>query len=214
MNSDQPHATAAPTLRLERLIAFSDAVLAISITLLVLGLEVPPRHKVPEKELPEYLRDAVPSVLAYITSFFLVGMYWWQHYVIFHYVIRASRNLVVLNGVFLLSVSFLPFPTGLQAVYREDRLAVVLFGCAHIFCGLALLALWLHATHRHRLVANEMPGWMIKSMTWRLGTAPLLSLAAIAVSFHTVLAGKLLFLVIPVCYIFHPLVDVARQERV
>jgi hypothetical protein len=75
MRNDRHPATAAPTLRLERLVAFSDAVLAIAITLLVLGLDVPSVHKIPETQLPEYLVDSIPSVLAYITSFFLVGTY-------------------------------------------------------------------------------------------------------------------------------------------
>jgi uncharacterized membrane protein len=213
MRNDRHAAAAPPTLKLERLVAFSDAVLAIVITLLVLGLNVPNAHQIPEKQLPEYLIDSIPSVLAYITSFFLVGMYWLQHYVIFHYVLRANRTLILLNGLFLLSVSFLPFPTGLQAVYRGDRLAVVFFGCAHILCGLALLTLWLYATHRHRLVAPETPPPVVKSMTVRIAIGPTLSVVAIAASFLDVWAGKLLFLVIPVCYLSHRLVDAGWQPR-
>jgi uncharacterized membrane protein len=169
--------------------------------------------KIPEKQLPEYLVDSIPSVLAYVTSFVLVGTYWLQHYVIFHYVIQANRTLVILNGLFLLSVSFLPFPTGLQAVYRGDKLAVVFFGCAHILCGLALLALWLYATHRLRLVAPGIPRQVVKSMTLRIAIGPTLSVLAIAASFCAVWAGKLLFLVIPVCYFSHRLVDAGWQQR-
>ena len=213
MRNDRHPATAAPALRLERLVAFSDAVLAIAITLLVLGLNVPSAHKIPEKQLPEYLVDSVPSVLTYITSFCLVGIYWLQHYVIFHYVLQANRTLVLLNGLFLLSVSFLPFPTGLQAVYRDDRLAVVFFGCAHILCGLALLALWLYATHRDGLVAPEIPRRVVRSMTRRIAIGPALSVLAIATSFYAVWAGKLFFLVIPVCYLSHRLVDAGWQPR-
>jgi uncharacterized membrane protein len=212
MTNDRHSATSTPTLKLERLLGFSDAVLAISITLLVLGLEVPSVHKVPEHELPEFLVDSLPSILAYITSFILVGMYWLQHYVIFHYVNQGNRTLVNLNGLFLLSVSFLPFPTGLQAVYRGDRLAVVFFGCAHIFCGLTLLALWLYATHQHRLVAREIPPRIIKSMTLRIAISPALSVLAIAASFFSVWSGKLFFLVIPVCYLSHRLVDAGWQQ--
>jgi uncharacterized membrane protein len=213
MTQDRQPETAAPTLKLERLVAFSDAVLAIVITLLVLGLEVPSVHKIPEQQLPEYLADSIPSVLAYITSFFLVGMYWLQHYVIFHYVLHANRTLVLLNGLFLLSVSFLPFPTGLQAVYRGDRLAVAFFGCAHILCGLTLLALWLYATHRRRLVAPEVPGRVVRSMTRRIAVGPALSVLAIAASVFDVWAGKLLFLAIPACYLSHQLVDAGWQRR-
>jgi uncharacterized membrane protein len=213
MRNDRHPATAAPTLRLERLVAFSDAVLAIAITLLVLGLDVPSAHKIPETQLPEYLVDSIPSVIAYLTSFFLVGMYWLQHYVMFHYVIHANRTLLVLNALFLLSVSFLPFPTGLQAVYRGDRLAVVFFGCAHILCGLSLLALWRYATHRHRLVAPEIPRQVVQSMTLRIAIAPTLSVLAIAASFYSVWAGKLFFLVTPLCYLSHRLVDAGWQQR-
>jgi uncharacterized membrane protein len=213
MRNDRQAAAAAPKLKLERLVGFSDAVLAISITLLVLGLEVPSVHKVPEQELPIFLVDSLPSMLAYITSFFLVGMYWLQHYVIFHYVNHADRTLVVWNGLFLLSVSFLPFPTGLQAVYRGDTLAVLFFGCAHIVCGLTLLALWLYATHHHRLIAREIPPRVIKSMTQRIAISPALSVLAIAASFYSVWAGKLFFLVIPVCYLSHRLVDTGWQQR-
>ena len=213
MRNDQLSATALPTLKLERLVGFSDAVLAIVITLLVLGLNVPDAHKVPEKQLPEYLADSLPSVLAYITSFVLVGMYWLQHFVIFHYVLCANRTLIMLNGLFLLTVSFLPFPTGLQAVYRDDRLAVVFFGCAHIVCGLTLLALWLYATHGHRLIAPEVPGPVVKSMALRIAIGPTLSVLAMAVSFYSVWAGKLFFLLIPVCYLSHRLVDAGWQTQ-
>jgi uncharacterized membrane protein len=118
-----------------------------------------------------------------------------------------------LNGLFLLSVSFLPFPTGLQAVYRGDMLAVVFFGCAHILCGLTLLALWLYATHRRRLVAPEVPRRVVRSMTQRIAVGPALSDLAIAASAYNVWAGKLLFLVIPVCYFSHRLVDAGWQRR-
>jgi uncharacterized membrane protein len=213
MNNDRHPAAAAPTLKLERLVAFSDAVLAIVITLLVLGLNVPDAHKIPEKQLPDYLADSIPSIIAYITSFVLVGMYWLQHFVIFHYVLHANRTLILLNGLFLLSVSFLPFPTGLQAVYREDRLAVVFFGCAHILCGLTLLVLWLYATQRRRLVAVEVSRQVVQSMTLRIALGPTLSVLAMAVSFYSVWAGKLFFLVIPVCYLSHRLVDAGWQSR-
>jgi uncharacterized membrane protein len=213
MRNDQHSATATPTLKLERLIGFSDAFLAIAITLLVLGLSVPSVHQIPEKELPQFLVDSLPSMLAYVTSFFLVGMYWVQHYVIFHYVNHANRTLLVLNGFFLLSVSFLPFPTGLQAVYRGDRLAVVFFGCAHIVCGLTLLALWLYATHQHRLIAREILPQVIQSMTRRIAIGPVLSVMAIATSFFSVWVGKLFFLIIPVCYLSHRLVDAGWQQK-
>jgi uncharacterized membrane protein len=49
------------------------------------GSRARPQAQTAPKQLPEYLADSIPSVLAYITSFFLVGTYWLRYYVIFHH---------------------------------------------------------------------------------------------------------------------------------
>jgi uncharacterized membrane protein len=82
-------------LKPDRLCAFSDGVMAIAITLLVLGLEVPSVHEVPDQELPEYLRGTVHPLIGFVLSFALIGTYWLQHYAIFHYIERVSRPLVL-----------------------------------------------------------------------------------------------------------------------
>ncbi len=208
-------ATARTCLTTQRLTAFSDAVLAIAITLLVLGLEIPSVHKVPERELADYLRAAIPSILGYITSFLLVGMYWLQHFVIFHYVAHTNRVLIALNGLFLLCVTFIPFPTGLQAAYWGDMLAGVLYGGAHVLCGCSLLMLWLYAARGQRLIAPEISAEVVSSMTRRICVAPLLSIVAVAGSFLDPLLGKAIFLTIPVCYLSHRCVDAGwTQARV
>ena len=111
----------------DRLTAFCDGVIAIAITLLVLGLEVPSVHEVPDQELSSYLLESLHPVMGYVGSFVLVGTYWLQHYVIFHYITGVNRFFVALNGLFLLCVSFVPFPTGLQASYRHDELAMAIY---------------------------------------------------------------------------------------
>lgn len=114
-------------LKPDRLCAFSDGVVAIAITLLVLGLEVPSVHDVPEQELRDYILGQHP-ILGFVCSFVLIGIYWLQHYAVFHFIDRADRILVALNGLFLMCVSFVPFPTGIQAAYRDDELAMVFYG--------------------------------------------------------------------------------------
>lgn len=198
--------------RTERLTAFCDGVIAIAITLLVLGLEVPSVHQVPDQQLLEYLRQSFHSVAGYVASFVLVGTYWLQHYAIFHYVTRANRVLVVLNGMFLLIVSFVPFPTGLQASYREDELAMVLYAATQAACGLTLLAIWIYASHRHRLIAPTVSDAVITSMSRRIATTPLISLVAIAVSFVSIDASRALFLAVPLVYLSHRVVDAGLES--
>lgn len=191
----------------DRLLAFSDGVIAIVITLLVLGIEVPSAQDVPEKELPQFLVGSLHSILSYVLSFLVIGTFWLQHYVIFHYVERVDRAYVLLNGLFLLFLSFVPFPTGLLPVYRYDELAVVLYGISNLACGLGLLALWVYAARNYRLIAADTSQAIISSMTRRIALTPVICVVAIGVSLFDVLLGKLVFLIIPLSYCSHRLVD-------
>ncbi len=196
----------------DRLVAFSDGVIAIAITLLVLGLEVPSVHDVPEQRLTTYLFESWRPFLGYISSFVLVGTYWLQHYAIFHYIERADRKLVYLSGLFLLSVSFVPFPTGLQSAYRRDELAMVLYAGTQVVCGSSLLAIWLYASTNHRLINRDTSARVIQSMSRRIAFTPMLSLMAIPVSFLSLDLSRVMFLAIPIAYLSHQVVDQDRMR--
>lgn len=194
-------------LKPDRLSMFSDAVMAIAITLLILGLEVPSVHKLPDQQLPSYLLQTLHPFMGYVGSFVLIGTYWLQHYAVFHFITRANRTLVALNGLFLLSVSFVPFPTGMQAVYRDDELAMVLYAGTQIVCGLSLLALWTYASSHHRLIATGTSSQVIKSMSRRIAITPAIGVAAMVVSFFSMTLSRLMFLAIPFVYLSHHAVD-------
>jgi len=182
----------------DRLCAFSDGVVAIAITLLVLGLEVPSVHKIPEQQLRDYILGSLHPLLGFVCSFVLIGVYWLQHYAIFHYITHVDRVLVAINGLFLLCVSFVPFPTGLQAAYRDDELAMVIYGGAQMACSFSLLALWVYATRNHRLVARNVSPKVIRNMTTQITLTALISATAIATSFISLTACRAIFLAIPV----------------
>ncbi|MBX7168958.1 MAG: DUF1211 domain-containing protein [Pirellulales bacterium] len=191
----------------DRLITLCDGVVAIAITLLVLGLEVPSAHKVTDKELSEYLVEMRYPLLAYAVSFVLIGTYWLQHYVLCHYVERVDRGFIAVNGLFLLCVSFVPFPTGLQATYRHDKLAMLLYGATQALCGLSLLAIWLYATTRQRLVSPDISPAVVRSITRRILITPLVSLIAIACLPISMDVSRLLFLAIPFAQFSHRAAD-------
>ena len=66
-----------------RIIGFSDGVFAIAITLLVLTIEVPSNLTYSE-EVSHFLLEALPEVVAYATSFLVIGTFWLRHHQIFH----------------------------------------------------------------------------------------------------------------------------------
>ena len=133
---------------LGRITAFTDGVMAVAITLLVLNLEVP---DVPNDELGERLVDLLGSVGAYLLSFALVGRFWVIHHNLFETLHRFDGTLMALNLAFLASIVIVPFSTDLFDHYSKEPLAVAVFG---FVMSLAALAHWTMTAYsvRHGLV--------------------------------------------------------------
>lgn len=134
--------------RTDRVEALSDGVFAIVLTLLVLQFsipDVPANHA--GAELPSALADQQALLFSYLLSFFVVGIYWIVHHNLFQQIERHDRLLLYLNLVFLLAVSFLPFPTELLGVY-STRLTWTLYALNISLVGLVLTTLWWYADRR------------------------------------------------------------------
>ncbi len=129
-----------------RVEAFSDGVLAIVITLLVLEIGAPHLAQPTDAELWASLEALIPKIVAWVVSFFFVLVFWVAHHYFFRGLQRVDRGILWLNGLFLLFISFTPFPTAFAGDYplRTPPLAllsVVMFGAAASFTALRLYAL-------------------------------------------------------------------------
>jgi uncharacterized membrane protein len=149
----------------------------------------------------------------YVSSFLLIGTYWLQHFAMRHYVKRVDRLFINLNGLFLLSVSFVPFPIGLQASYGYDQFAMALYASSQAACGFSLLAIWNYATKSSRVIDSTVSAKVIKSIQLRIWITPLASLVAIGVSFVNLELSQLLFLAIRIWYLSHRAVDRGWMEK-
>jgi uncharacterized membrane protein len=129
---------------LARVTAFSDGVMAVAITLLVLGIDVP---KVPEAELAGQLDDLVTPVAAYALAFALVGRFWVMHHRHFEALERVDGRLMTLNLLFLGLIVLVPFSTNLMSDYSDVPEAATVFA---VTIGLASLAHWLLASYSWR----------------------------------------------------------------
>ena len=114
-----------------RLEAFSDGVLAVAITLLVLDLHADANG---ETSLLQQIRHEWPSFAAYLLSFFVVGVIWVNHHALFALAKAVDRRILFYNLVLLFFVSTIPFTTSSLASFLEvdgwdnNRTAVVLYG--------------------------------------------------------------------------------------
>jgi uncharacterized membrane protein len=134
----------------ERLIFFSDAVMAIAMTLLVIDLKLPESlgAMTSDADLRAALDGLGPRFLSVLLSFAVIAIWWNGHNRIFRNLERADGALVVLNLVFLGAIAFLPFPTALIGRYVDRPSAVVLYAATNLVAGSALLAMRWHADRR------------------------------------------------------------------
>ncbi len=123
--------------------AFSDGVFAIAITLLVLDIRVPPTAF---DDLWSGIVHEWPAYLGYATSFLTIGGIWLAHHGIFRRLQYANDQVMRLNLLLLMAVSFLPYPTRLVAeAIREpdaERAAVIFYGASLLAISLVLSSLW------------------------------------------------------------------------
>jgi uncharacterized membrane protein len=138
-----------------RLLAFSDGVFAITITLLVLEIRPP----TDEENLLHGLVDLWPSYLAYAVTFLFIGQVWVNHHVMFDHIRAADRLVLLLNTLLLMVVVFLPFATSVLAEALrsgdDERTAVVFYGIAFAVTALTFNAVWQYAC-RYRLLSEAL----------------------------------------------------------
>lgn len=148
--------------------AFSDGVLAIAITLLVLEVSVPSGS---EENLLGAVADQWPSYLAYLVSFSTIGVVWLEHTVITEYLDHATSALIRLNLLLLMLVAFLPFPTRLLAEYAGEqdaaRVAVTIYGLNLFLVSVLVSVLWQYAV-REGLIRSGAADADVRMLTRRL----------------------------------------------
>jgi uncharacterized membrane protein len=133
-----------------RVLALSDGVFAIIITLLVLEVHVPELTQ--GHTLNEALAELRPSLVAFVISFVLAGMYWVGHRDLFALIRRTDRGLVWLNILYLLPLCLLPFAAGLLGRYDTEPVALRIYGLLLVVIAVMRVVIWLYATNRPQLL--------------------------------------------------------------
>ncbi|HXV93821.1 MAG TPA: TMEM175 family protein [Pseudonocardia sp.] len=152
-------------------------MIAIAITLLVLGLDVP--SGLDEAGLAGALRDLGPQLFSFLLSFLVIGRFWISHHRLFRHVRYYDDRLLVLNGAFLSSVAFLPFPTSLLGEYMHHRSALVVYALSVAASGLAFSLLWAHAAYGGHLMAEDLDPRLRRSLLLRSLSVPVPFLASV-----------------------------------
>lgn len=114
-----------------RLEAFSDGVLAIIITIMVLELKIPHGSSINE------LTELTPVFISYIMSFVFIGIYWGNHHHLMHTAQHVNSKIIWTNLELLFFLSLIPFSTGWMGENHFDKLPVAVYAVNLLLCAIA-----------------------------------------------------------------------------
>lgn len=114
-----------------RLEAFSDGVLAIIITIMVLEL------KVPEEGTFEALKPLIPKMISYIISFIYVGIYWNNHHHLFQIIEKVNGRILWANLILLFCLSLIPFSSAWMGENHFEQNTVAVYGVNLFLCAIS-----------------------------------------------------------------------------
>ena len=171
-----------------RVEAFSDGVFAIALTLLILEIRVP--HATPDHTLWAGLVALWPSYVAFVLSFFVVLVMWVNHHELMRLARTVSYPFLFANGLLLLSVTFVPFPTAILAQYlaTADAKVAVAFYCGSFLVNSLAWNLLFATIVRGRLLRPDIDAATIVRIRRAYVFGPVVyAVATIAALFQPVL---------------------------
>ena len=197
-----------------RLEAFSDGVIAVAITLLALDLTVAgPGHG----PLVHQLHDKWPAFVAYLISFFTIGIIWVNHHALVRTIKTVDRPLLFLNLVLLLFVVAIPFGTSTVADYLphnswDARLAMMLYGGIFVGMSVGFGAIFEWTLHDQR-VFQPLPAEQHWAARRRFVGGGLVYVVAVVIALFNALAAFILIGLVAVYYIFERTTPRTRLPR-
>jgi len=175
-----------------RLEAFSDGVIAIIITIMVLEM------KVPHGESLQALRPLLPISLSYVLSFVYVGIYWNNHHHMLHACRQASGAVLWANLHLLFWLSLFPFATGWMGENHFAQAPSALYGLVLLMAGIAYLML------QQTIIAADGPDSILKRAVgrdWKGKLSMVFYVVAIAATFWAAWIAQVLYLLMALIWL-------------
>lgn len=183
-----------------RVEAFSDGVMAIAITLLVLDLRVPTEFETATAGglLPALLAKW-PNYVAYLAGFFTIGIIWLNHHALVDAIRRFDWRLMWLNLLLLLGVATLPFITAVMAEYvatggTDATVAAAFYGALALVMAVPWTLIWMHLRDHPELLEPGFTTDHARAAIRRNVFGPLVYGAAIAVAFISPIAALAMYI--------------------
>jgi uncharacterized membrane protein len=156
----------AEELEFDRVAFFSDAVFAIAMTLLVVGIGIPHVH---ESKIADELAHKNNEIFGFFLSFVVIGFYWLAHHRFFSKLVAVDVRFMKINLLYLAAIAFMPFPTALVGIYGDEQAVVIVLYAVTLGVASCLEAvMFFHAQHaallRKRLDEKAFRNYMLASI--------------------------------------------------
>lgn len=151
-----------------RIETFSDGVFCIAITLLSIEIGVEINHGFSNEDLTIALLHKWPICLAYVISFVNVLLAWIGHHGLFNYLRSTNTAVMITNGLLLMIVALVPFPTKTLGEYlltSAFKTAVIFYTAYFVLVSISFRLLWFAATSSKELLITGITQDQIKQMT-------------------------------------------------
>jgi uncharacterized membrane protein len=185
-----------PSIKVEHVISFSDAVFAFAITLMALSIDIPDLpSNLTQAELLDKLYDLFPQFESYVISFAVIAIFWISYHQVFNHIKGSHIVMVYLNLLFLLLITLLSLSTSLVINYGNYHIPYVIYSFIVILTSSLLTLIWWHATKDKLLIDKNLYPLYIKGVMLTLLSIPLVFTVSIFISFINLDIAEIFWLV-------------------
>jgi uncharacterized membrane protein len=186
-----------PSIKVEHVISFSDAIFAFAITLMALSIDIPDLpSNLTQSELLDKLYDLFPQFESYIISFAVIAIFWVSYHQVFNHIKGSHIIMVYLNLLFLLLITLLSLSTSLVINYGGYHIPYIIYSIMVILTSSLLAMIWWHATKDKLLIDKNLHQFYIKGVMINLISIPLVFTVSIIISFVNLDIAEYFWLVI------------------
>jgi TMEM175 potassium channel family protein len=173
-----------PSIKVEHVISFTDAVFAFAITLMALSIDITDLPlNLSQSELLDRLYGLYPQFEDYTISFAVIAIFWVSYHQVFNHIKGSHISMVYLNLLFLLLITLLSLTTSFVINYSSYQIPYTIYCVVVIMTSSLLVAIWWYATKGHRLVDKNMHPLFIKGTFFNLLSVPIIFVLSIIISF-------------------------------
>ena len=128
----------------KRFEAFIDAIIAILLTILVLEIKIP-ENKIENASTYDEVKSLIPFLVSYLASFMLIVGFWIDYHLLFVNITNITKRFIILNMLFIFSISFAPFVTAFAGENYDDAFAVALLSTTYCVMNFFFMLIFLYA---------------------------------------------------------------------